>query len=192
MHANIDGFKIHPISTEKPLPILASPKDENIPTTGNKIRDYFFIQNQCSFVPGTWNKLKAPPQKVDANGCFQFDENRQYNGPDRITGIMLISAPGNVKQAIGNILIQLEGDAHQIRYKPTQQKNSKAKKMFPGVPSGLCNKGIKHSIRHGLKTCEKTLCNTKKFTIKANIDCYHLPLPIMNGYFEQVTPQSHQ
>jgi hypothetical protein len=44
------------------------------------------------------------------------------------------------------------------------------------------------SIRHGLKKCEKTLCNAKKFTIKANTDCYHLPLPVMNGYFKQVTP----
>jgi hypothetical protein len=51
---------------------------------------------------------------------FQFDENHQYNGPDRITGIMLISAPGNVKQVIGDLLIELEGDAHQIRYKLTQ------------------------------------------------------------------------
>ncbi len=32
---------------------------------------------------------------------------------------MLISAPGNVKQAIGNLLIKLEEDAHQIRYKLT-------------------------------------------------------------------------
>ncbi len=44
------------------------------------------------------------------------------------------------------------------------------------------------SIQHGLKTCEKTLCNAKKFTIKANMDHYHLPLPIMNRYFKQVTP----
>jgi hypothetical protein len=60
--------------------------------------------------------------------------------------------------------------------------------MFPGIPSGLCNKGIMRSIRHGLKTREKTLYNAKKFTIKANMDCYHFPLPIMNGYFKQVTP----
>jgi hypothetical protein len=59
--------------------------------------------------------------------------------------------------------------------------------MFPGVPSGLCNKGIMRSIRHGLKTCEKTLCNAKKFKIKANMDRYHLPLPVMNGYSKQVT-----
>jgi hypothetical protein len=44
------------------------------------------------------------------------------------------------------------------------------------------------SIRHWLKTCEKTLYNAKKFTIKANMDHYHLPLPIMNVYFKQVTP----
>jgi hypothetical protein len=102
MHANINGLKTHPVSTMKPLPISTSPKDKNIPTTGNKIRDYFFIQNQYSLVPGTQNKPKAAPQKVDPDGRFQFDENRQYDGPDRITGFMLISALGNVKQAIGN------------------------------------------------------------------------------------------
>ncbi len=147
MHANINGLKIHPVSTKKPLPISTSPNDKNIPTTGNKIkiRDYFFIQNQYSLVLGTWNKSKAPPQKVDSDGRFQFDENCHYNGTDRITGIVLISALGNVKQAIGDLLIKLEGDAHQIWYKPTQQKNSKAETMFPGIPSGLCNK-VYHAL----------------------------------------------
>ena len=99
-----------------------------------------------------------------------------------------LSAPGNVKQAIDDLLIELEGDVYQIKYKPTQCTNSKAKKMFPGVPAGLCSEGIMRSIRHGLKNCEKTLCNAKKFTIKANMDCYHLPLLVINGYFKQVTP----
>jgi hypothetical protein len=66
------------------------------------------------------NKPKNPPQKVDANGHFQFDENQQFNGLDRITGIMLISAPDNVKETINNLLIELEGNAHQIQFKPTQ------------------------------------------------------------------------
>jgi hypothetical protein len=101
---------------------------------------------------------------------------------------MLISAPGNVKQAVGDLLIELKGDAHQIQYKPAQQKNSKAENMFPGIHAGLCNDVIMRSIRHGLKTREKILCNAKKFTIKANMDCYHLPLPVTNGYFKQVTP----
>jgi hypothetical protein len=103
-------------------------------------------------------------------------------------GVMSVSAPGAVKQAIGDLLIKLKGDAHQIKYKPTQRKNSKAEKMFPGVLTGLCGKGIMRSIRHGLKSCEKTLCNAKKFTIKANMDWYQLPLPVVNGYFKQVTP----
>ncbi len=188
MHANIDGLQIHPLSTEKSFPILNFSKDKNIPTTGTKVRDYFYIQNNFSLIPGTRNKPKAPLQKVDADGRFQFNKNRQYNGPDRIMGVMLVSAPGNVKQAIGDLLIELKGDAHQIKYKPTQCKNSKAEKMFPGIPAGLCGKGIMHSIWHGLKSCEKTLCNAKKFTTKANMDWYQLPLPVINGYFKQVTP----
>ncbi len=118
--SNIDGLEIHPIVTDKPLPMLTSVKDANMPTTGTKIREYFFIQNHFSLIPGTHNKPQNPPQKVDSDGRFQFDENRQFNGPDRITGIMSISALGNVKEAINNLLIKLEGDAHQIRYKPTQ------------------------------------------------------------------------
>ena len=122
MSANIDGVKFHPLSTERSLPILTLSVDKNYPTTGTKIRDYFHVQNEYSLIPGTRNKPKVPPQKVDADGRFQFDENRvyDYDGPDRITGIMLISAPCNVKQAISNLLIELEGDAHQIHYKPTQ------------------------------------------------------------------------
>ncbi len=58
----------------------------------------------------------------------------------------MISAPGVIKEFINNLLIELEGNAHQIEYKSTQQKNSKAKKMFPGIPVGLCPKGIMRSI----------------------------------------------
>ena len=101
---------------------------------------------------------------------------------------MLISAPCNVKQAISNLLIELEGDVHQICYKPTQRKNSKAEKMLPGVPAVLCPQKLMRSIRHGLKKCEKALCSAKKFSIDANMTRYDLPLPIMNGYFKQATP----
>jgi len=114
MSANIDGVKFHPLSTDRSLPILTSSVDKNFPTTGTKIRNYFLIQNKYSLVPGTRNKPKVPPRKVDADGRFQFDENRVFDGPDKITGIMLISVPCNVKQAISNLLIELEGDVHQI------------------------------------------------------------------------------
>ncbi len=85
MCTNINGLKIHPISTDKPLPIMTSAKDANMPTTKTKVRDYFFIQNHFSLIPRTRNKPKQPPQTVDADGCFQFDENRQIDGPNRIT-----------------------------------------------------------------------------------------------------------
>jgi hypothetical protein len=40
----------------------------------------------------------------------------------------------------------------------------------------------------GSKKCKKMLCTAKKFTIKANMDRYNLPFPVMNGYFKQITP----
>ncbi len=146
MCANINGVKFHPLSTERSLPILNSSMDEHYPTTGTKIRDHFHVQNEYSLIPGTRNKPKVPPQKVDADGRFQFDKNRVYDGPDRITRIMLISAPCNVKQAVSNLLIELEGDVHQIRYKPIQWKNNKAEKIFPGVMAMLCPEGLMRSI----------------------------------------------
>jgi hypothetical protein len=92
-----------------------------MPTTGTKVRDYFSSRiSSPSTLECATNKQKTP-QKVDSDGCFQFDENQQFDGSDRITGIMSISAPGNVKDAINNLLIKLEGNAHQICYKPTQQ-----------------------------------------------------------------------
>ncbi len=169
MNTNIDGIKFHPLSTKRSLPILTLSTDKNFPTTGTKIRDYFHIQDKFSLIPRTRNKPKVPPQKVDSDGKFQFDENRVYDGPNRIMGVMLISAPCNIKQAISSLLIKLEGDVHQIYYKPTQQKNSKAEKMFPGVPAVLCPKGLMRSIQHGLKKCGKSLCNAKKFSINANM-----------------------
>jgi hypothetical protein len=187
LYTNIDGLKIHPISSDKPLPILTSAKDKICPPLAPRsgIISTSRITSPSTQECATNQKKK---RKKLTDGRFQFDENQQFDGPDRITGIMSISAPGNIKDAINNLLIKLKGDAHQIRYKPTQQKNSKAEKMFPGVPAGLCPKGIMRSIRHGLKKCEKTLCTAKKFTIKANMDCYDLPLPVMNGYFNQITP----
>jgi hypothetical protein len=125
---------------------LTSAKDATIPTNWHQDQGLFFTQNKSSLVPGTRNKPKNPPQKVDADGCFQIDENQQFDGPDRIIGIMSISALSNVEEAINNLLIELEGNAHQIQYKPSQWKNSKAKQMFPGIPAGLCPKGIMCSI----------------------------------------------
>ncbi len=53
MCANIEGLKICPVNTERKLPILILATNKNIPITGTKIRDYFFVQNEFSLIPGT-------------------------------------------------------------------------------------------------------------------------------------------
>jgi hypothetical protein len=63
MYANIDGLKIHAVSTKKPLPILTSPKDKNIPTTGNKIRDYFLYRTSTPLTPELGTNQKYPPRR---------------------------------------------------------------------------------------------------------------------------------
>jgi hypothetical protein len=63
MHANIDGLKIHPISTKKPLPILTSPKDKNIPTTGNNNQRLFFYTEPVLPCPRNLEQTKRTPQE---------------------------------------------------------------------------------------------------------------------------------
>jgi hypothetical protein len=77
---------------------------------------------------------------VDSDGQFQFDENRVYDGPDRIN-FSTMQCEASHQQPLDRI----RGDVHQIRYKPTQRKNSKAEKMFPGVPAVLCPEGLMQS-----------------------------------------------
>ncbi len=137
MNANIDVIKFHPVSTKRSLPILSLSADKNFPTTGTKIRDYFHVQKEFSLIPGTQNKPKVHPQKVDASGRFQFDENRVYDGPDRITGIMLISAPCNVKLAISNLLIKLEGDVLSDPLQANTAKEQQGEEDVPRSSSGI-------------------------------------------------------
>ena len=75
MCANIGGLKIHPDSTNKPLPILTSAKGANMPLLAPRsgvISVYKIIS--CSFQICTTSQ-KPPPQKVDADGRFLLDEN---------------------------------------------------------------------------------------------------------------------
>ncbi len=62
MHANND-IKIHPVGTKKPLSILISPKDEIIPTTGNKIRDYYFYTEPVLPCPRNAEQTKSTPSE---------------------------------------------------------------------------------------------------------------------------------
>ncbi len=63
MHANTDGLKIYPISTENPLPISTSPdKDKNILKTGNKIRDFYSYRTSTPCPRNAEQTKSTPPE----------------------------------------------------------------------------------------------------------------------------------
>jgi hypothetical protein len=149
---------------------------------------YLFIQNSWSLQPGTRNKPKLPAPKVGKDGRQLFDENRGYDGPDRITSIIWISADVNVKDALENLQMELEGEHLQIRWKAAQKKNTKNQMVIYGLPPGFDTKGIMRELSYGLKESEKELCDAKKFSLDQNINRRDMPLPLLNGYYRQATP----
>ncbi len=89
-------------------------------------------------------KLLAP--KVGKDGHQLFNKNRGYKGPDRITAVMWVTASCNVKDALTSLQMELEGKQLQIRWKPTQKKNSRNQIIIYGLPPGFDQKGIMQEL----------------------------------------------
>ncbi len=69
-----------------------------------------YVQNPWLLQPGTRNKLKLPAAKGGKDGRPLFDENHGYDGPDRINSVLWITCDTNVKNAIDNLQMELEGE----------------------------------------------------------------------------------
>ncbi len=113
-----------------------------------------------------------------------FDENCGYKGPDCITAIMWITADCNIKDALSSIQMELDGDQLQLRWKPTQKKNSCNQIVIYGLPLGFNPRGIMQKLLYGLKEFEKEICDHQRFSISENMDRQERPLPLFNGYYK--------
>jgi hypothetical protein len=189
LSTNIPGILIHCIQKNAKLPPLSSSTASNFPTSGMQARYYSFIQNAWSLQPGTRNKPKLPAPKIGKDGRQLFDENRGYDSPDWITSVMWISADVNIKDALLDLQMELEGDEHlQIRWKPAQKNNTKNQIIVYGLPPGFDPRGIMRELLYDLKESEKEPCNAKRFSLEQNLDQCDMALPSFNGYYKQLTP----
>jgi hypothetical protein len=84
--------------------------------------------------------------------------------------------------------MELEEEKIQIRWKPTQKKNTRNQIIIYGLPPGFDAKGIMRELLFGLKECEKELCNANRFIPSQNMEQRNMPLPLLNGYYKQATP----
>jgi hypothetical protein len=83
MCANIDGLKIHPISTSKPTPVLTSAKDANMPTTGTKVRDYFLSKINSHLLLEHATNQRTPHRKsmlMGASNLMRTDNLMDLTG----------------------------------------------------------------------------------------------------------------
>jgi hypothetical protein len=148
-----------------------------------------YSQNGWSLQPGTRNKIELPAAKVGKDGRPLFDENRGYDGPDCINAVLWITCVTNVKEAIDNLQMELEGKQLQIRWKQAQKKNTKNQIVIYGIPPGFDSLGIMHELLHGLKESEKEICdNGTILTLEGRIHHRDLALPLFNGYYKQASP----
>ncbi len=179
---------VHCIKKATKLPPLNSPTCSHFPTTGMQANNYMFIQNSWSLTPGIRNKPKLPAPKVGKDGRPIFNESCGYEGPDRITAILWITADCNVKDALTSLQMELEGDHLRLQWKPAQKKNSRNQIVIYGLPPGFDARGVMRKLLFGLKECEKELCNAKRFSVSENLARRDRALPLFNGYYKQGTP----
>jgi hypothetical protein len=187
MTKNLPNAMIHCIQKDVKLPPLSSVSGASFPTTRMQARNYLFVQNQWSLTPGMRNRPKLSAPKVGKDDHQLFDKNRGYEGPDRITAVMWVTASCNVKDALTSLQMELEGKQLQIRWKPTQKKNSRNQIAIYGLPLGFNQKGIMQELLYGLKECKKDLCDGNQFDPSQNIERRDMPLPLFNGYYKQAT-----
>ncbi len=112
---NLPNALVHCIKKTSRLPPLASATCSHFPTSGMQANNYMCIQNAWSLIPGIQNKTKMPAPKLGKDGRPIFNENRVYNGPDRITTILWITADCNVKDSLADLQMELEGKHLQLR-----------------------------------------------------------------------------
>jgi hypothetical protein len=101
---------------------------------------------------------------------------------------MWISADVNVKDALSDLQMELEGEHLQIRWKPAPKKNSKNQIVIYGLPPGIDPKEIMLELMYSLEESKKELCDAKKFSLEQNLDQRDMALPLFNGYYKQFTP----
>ena len=157
---NIPGVLVHCITKGTKLAPLDSASMSHFPTTGMGARNCIYIQNKWSLSPGTRSKLKLPAAKVGKDGRPLFDENRGYDGPDRINSVLWITCDTNAKDAIDELQMELEGEQLQIRWKSAQKKNTKNQIVIYGIPPVFDAEGIMGELLHRLKASEKELCDS--------------------------------
>jgi hypothetical protein len=113
--------------------------------------------------------MKIPESKRSKIGIIAESRGIPNGFPN--LPIIWITADLNVKDALANLQMELEGKHSQIRWKAAHKKNTKNHIVVYGLPLCFDPMGIMRELMYGLKESKKELCDAKKFSLEQN--SYH-------------------
>ena len=105
--ASVKGFKLHPHDHNPNLPEVTSDKPEgNFPLTGGACQQYVHFPMEWQLAAAKAKTFRPP--KAASEHRYD-DEAGEYNGPERVSGVIVVSADGDVKKMVQRMRLDLEG-----------------------------------------------------------------------------------
>ena len=121
--ASVKEFKLHPHDLNPKLPAITYEAPEgNFPETGGACQQYVFFPMEWQLGPAKEKKIR--PAKVSEHK--HDDEAGEYNGPERLSGVIVVSADGDVKKMVQRTRLDLEGTGISLWWKEVQMKKTRS------------------------------------------------------------------
>ena len=98
--ASVKNFKLHPHDGNKNVPAITSDKpDGNFPLTGGACQQYVHFPMEWQLAAAKVKKV-CPPQAASVHRYD--DEIGEYNGPEQVSGVIVVLADGDIKNGTKN------------------------------------------------------------------------------------------
>ncbi len=129
----IDGFELHPLSSDSSLPFLTSNQvDKGFPQSAIMMFRYFHVKNKMN--------SKGAPQAAGespATSPNKYNNDADFKPSNTLWGIFKVCANENIKEAVESLSWDFNNTGIQVRWKPHQSANSSAQVQISAVPASL-------------------------------------------------------
>ncbi len=167
----IDGFELHPVSSESSLPFLTSNQvDKGFPQSAIMMFRYFHVKNKM-------NSKGAPQVAGEPTPTLpnKYNDDADFKSSNILWGSVRVCANENIKEAVESLSWDFKNTGIQVRWKPHQSADSSAQVQIFCCPSIFEREGLTKELIHNLKTVKKKLFNKGHLSI----DLHDEPLPAM-------------
>ena len=88
---------------------------------------------------------KSRPPKAASEHLYD-DKAGEYNGPEQVTRVIVVSADGDIKKMVQRMRLDLERTGVAVWWKTVQIKKTVNAIMIPCVINGFCLEGITQAL----------------------------------------------